>query len=116
MNFALNESTRFISPTKTPEFLAAGVPVVSTPITDVVRPYGEKGLVEIAKTPLEVVRKVEALLDRPKDPWLQRVDRHLASGSWDKTWSSMNKLITDAMDGADRAPATLPVYATTPAE
>ena len=116
MNFALNEATRFISPTKTPEFLAAGVPVVSTPITDVVRPYGEKGLVEIAKTPLEVVRKVEALLDRPKDPWLQRVDRHLASGSWDKTWASMNKLITDAMDGADRAPATLPVYATTPAE
>src|SRR5215204_3870526 len=50
MPFALNESTRFISPTKTPEFLAAGVPVVSTPITDVVRPYGEKGLVEIAKT------------------------------------------------------------------
>ena len=54
MPFALNESTRFISPTKTPEFLAAGVPVVSTPITDVVRPYGEKGLVEIAETPLEV--------------------------------------------------------------
>ena len=49
MNFALNEATKFISPTKTPEFLAAGVPVVSTPITDVVRPYGEKGLVEIAK-------------------------------------------------------------------
>ncbi|MDQ4061394.1 MAG: glycosyltransferase, partial [Pseudomonadota bacterium] len=41
MPFALNESTRYISPTKTPEFLAAGVPVVSTPITDVVRPYGE---------------------------------------------------------------------------
>ena len=54
MPFALNEATRFISPTKTPEFLAAGVPVVSTPITDVVRPYGEKGLVEIAETPLEV--------------------------------------------------------------
>ena len=55
MPFALNEATKFISPTKTPEFLAAGVPVVSTPITDVVRPYGEKGLVEIARTPKEVV-------------------------------------------------------------
>ena len=42
MPFALNEATRYISPTKTPEFLAAGMPVVSTPITDVVRPYGEK--------------------------------------------------------------------------
>ena len=117
MNFALNESTKFISPTKTPEFLAAGVPVVSTPITDVVRPYGEKGLVEIAKTPLEVVRKVEALLDRPKDPWLQRVDRHLASGSWDKTWASMHKLMLDALGetAGDRS-LSLPTYATTPAE
>jgi glycosyltransferase involved in cell wall biosynthesis len=123
MNFALNESTRFISPTKTPEFLAAGVPVVSTPITDVVRPYGEKGLVEIAKTPLEVVRKAEALLARPKEAWLQKVDRHLAAGSWDKTWGAMNKLIVDGMGGSgvgvgvDRLVASsLPTYATTPAE
>ena len=50
MPFARNEATRFISPTKTPEFLAAGIPVVSTPITDVVQPYGAEGLVEIAGT------------------------------------------------------------------
>ena len=43
MPFALNESTRFISPTKTPEYLAGGCPVVSTPITDVVRTYGDTG-------------------------------------------------------------------------
>jgi glycosyltransferase involved in cell wall biosynthesis len=117
MNFALNEATRFISPTKTPEFLAAGVPVVSTPITDVVRPYGEKGLVEIAKTPLEAVRKAEFLLQRPREPWLQKVDRHLAAGSWDKTWASMNRLMVEAIDGtvAESAIAR-PLYATTPAE
>ena len=46
--FARNEATRFISPTKTPEYLAAGKPVVSTSIRDVVRPYGEQGLVRIA--------------------------------------------------------------------
>ena len=50
MPFALNEATRFISPTKTPEFLAAGKPVISTSITDVVEPYGNKGLVSIADT------------------------------------------------------------------
>ena len=50
MPFALNESTRFISPTKTPEFLAAGLPVCSTPITDVVSPYGDLGLVAIGIT------------------------------------------------------------------
>jgi len=118
MPFALNEATRFISPTKTPEFLAAGVPVVSTSITDVVRPYGEKGLVEIAKTPFEVVRKAEALLGRPREPWLAKVDRHLAAGSWDKTWSAMHKLMLDAMgeSAAERAPAGFPVFAITPAE
>jgi glycosyltransferase involved in cell wall biosynthesis len=117
MPFALNESTRFISPTKTPEFLAAGVPVVSTPITDVVRPYGEKGLVEIAKTPLEVVRKAEHLMSRPKENWLSRVDRHLAAGSWDKTWANMHRLVLDAMgEGAIRPATMLPGYATTAGE
>jgi glycosyltransferase involved in cell wall biosynthesis len=118
MNFALNEATRFISPTKTPEFLAAGVPVVSTPITDVVRPYGEKGLVEIARTPLEVVRKVEALITRPKEAWLAKVDRYLAAGSWDKTWTSMHRLIAESLYGAADHPVagSLPTYATTPAE
>ena len=41
MPFAMNESTQFISPTKTPEYLAGGRPVVSTPVKDVVRHYGE---------------------------------------------------------------------------
>jgi glycosyltransferase involved in cell wall biosynthesis len=119
MNFALNEATKFISPTKTPEFLAAGVPVVSTAITDVVKPYGEKGLVEIARNAEEVVAKVEMILARPKDAWLAKVDRHLAQGSWDKTWASMHKLMLDVTgDAAAEHPAaaSLPIYATTPAE
>jgi len=115
MPFALNESTRFISPTKTPEFLAAGVPVVSTPITDVVRPYGEKGLVEIAKTARDVVEKAELLLRRPKQPWLAKVDRHLAAGSWDKTWATMHRLMLDAT-GETRPATSLPTYAVTAAE
>ena len=122
MPFALNEATRFISPTKTPEFLAAGVPVVSTPITDVVRPYGDKGLVEIARTASEVVGKVEQLLSRPREAWLQRVDRHLAAGSWEKTWATMHRLMQEAMgEGASRATEVtrsiaLPTYATAPGE
>ncbi|MFO1148412.1 MAG: glycosyltransferase [Alsobacter sp.] len=96
MPFARNEATRFISPTKTPEFLAAGLPVVSTPITDVVRPYGEKKLVEIAETAEEVVAKAELLLARPREAWLARVDRHLSRGSWDRTWDTMHDLIRSA--------------------
>jgi glycosyltransferase involved in cell wall biosynthesis len=118
MPFALNESTKFISPTKTPEFLAAGVPVISTAITDVVRPYGEKGLVEIVRSAEEVIQKSELILARPKEPWLAKVDRHLASGSWDKTWTSMHNLMRNVTGGgiSDRPAASLPVYATTPAE
>lgn len=118
MNFALNEATKFISPTKTPEFLAAGVPVVSTAITDVVKPYGEKGLVEIVRSAEEVVAKVEAILARPKEAWLAKVDRHLAQGSWDKTWAAMQKLMQDVSGetATDRTAPSLPIYATTPAE
>jgi UDP-galactopyranose mutase len=46
--FARNEATRFISPTKTPEYMAAGKPIVSTSIRDVVRLYGREGFVRIA--------------------------------------------------------------------
>lgn len=100
MPFALNEATRFISPTKTPEFLAAGLPVVSTPIKDVVDPYGAKGFVEIASTAAAFVEKIEALLTRERAPWLARVDAHLAKGSWNKTWDAMRRHIEDALEPA----------------
>lgn len=93
MPFALNESTRFISPTKTPEFLAAGVPVVSTPIADIVRPYGEMELVEIAADARTVIAKLGRLLAWPKADWLERVDRHLDGMSWDGTWTVMDGLM-----------------------
>jgi glycosyltransferase involved in cell wall biosynthesis len=89
MPFAINESTRFISPTKTPEFLAAGLPVVSTAITDVVTPYADEGLVEIASTAAETVASVERLFAAERAPWLAKVDAKLAQGSWDQTWEAM---------------------------
>jgi glycosyltransferase involved in cell wall biosynthesis len=95
MPFSLNESTRFISPTKTPEYLAAGKPVVSTPVTDVVRTYGDAGLVRIAATPDEFVAAIEASLRErgTRKSWLQAVDRLLDSMSWDKTWTQMKELM-----------------------
>lgn len=91
MPFALNESTRFISPTKTPEFLAAGIPVVSTPIADVVDPYGRAGHVEIAADALGFVSAIEKMMGRPKRSWLKRIDAHLAEMSWDDTWAGMRR-------------------------
>jgi hypothetical protein len=58
--FARNDATRFISPTKTSEYLAAGKPVVSTPIRDVVQPYGALGFVRIADTPPDFIAAIEA--------------------------------------------------------
>ena len=93
MPFALNESTRFISPTKTPEFLAAGRAVVSTPIRDVVCPYGELGLVRIAETADGFANALrDGTTDRKDPEWLRKVDHFLADLSWDHTWSRMAAL------------------------
>jgi glycosyltransferase involved in cell wall biosynthesis len=91
--FAKNESTKFISPTKTPEYLAAGRPVVSTSVRDVVRPYGEQDLVYIADRPEDFVAAVERALAAPPSGWRERVDRFLSDMSWDRTWFEMSTLI-----------------------
>lgn len=99
MPFALNESTRFISPTKTPEYLAGGCPVVSTPIKDVVRTYGDTGIVRIADTPAAFVDAVEAALEDAADPEALRAkaDEILGEMSWDHTWNLMLEKIKCAM-------------------
>lgn len=92
--FARNESTRYISPTKTPEYLAAGRPVVSTTIRDVVHPYALENLVSIADTPEDFVACVERAMDQARfEPaWLQKVDYFLSRMSWDSTFKKMADL------------------------
>jgi UDP-galactopyranose mutase len=97
MPFAINEATRFISPTKTPEYLAAGVPVVSTPIADVVATYGALEAVKIARTPAEFITACEAALALKPDDWRPQVNEKLASMSWDKTFDRMSKLVSEAI-------------------
>ena len=96
MPFALNDATRFISPTKTPEYLAGGRPVASTPITDVVEPYGNRGLVEIGEGSEGFTAAVERALNTDVSALRQRADRFLASMSWDTTWSRIASLIDEA--------------------
>jgi glycosyltransferase involved in cell wall biosynthesis len=105
MPFALNAATRFISPTKTPEFLAAGVPVVSTPIRDVVRPYGDEGLVGISGDPAAFEGVLAEAMQRPRTDWLAAVDRRLAGMSWDRTYLRMAARMEEAKAAA-RAGAT----------
>ncbi len=102
LTFARNDSTRFISPTKTPEYLAGGKPVVSTSIRDVVRPYGEMGLARIADDPAEFVAACEAALRENKLPETaearqQKADAFLSQLSWDKTQARMEDLMSAAI-------------------
>jgi UDP-galactopyranose mutase len=111
MPFAMNESTQFISPTKTPEYLAGGKPVVSTPIRDVVRHYGHLECVKIAATPEEFVAACEQALELSRNPesgWLAEADLMLSASSWDTTQARMAGLIDEVLGvGADNAPALL---------
>jgi UDP-galactopyranose mutase len=98
MPFAHNDATRFISPTKTPEYLAGGRPVVSTSIRDVVRPYGEQGLVRIADNAEDTAAAIEDFLKMTSErraAWLAQVDDFLKENSWDRTWSEMDRLLQE---------------------
>jgi UDP-galactopyranose mutase len=98
MPFAINEATRYISPTKTPEYLAGGKPVVSTPIADVIADYGRLEGVGIAGTADEFVAACERALALPRTgAWLQAADAVLAKTSWDKTQAAMEVLIGKAI-------------------
>ena len=99
MPFALNEATRYISPTKTPEYLAAGCPVVSTPVTDVVRQFGHLDSVAVAGGPVAFVSACRTMLARSKapGPWLAGADALLASQSWDDTFRRMKSLLDEAV-------------------
>lgn len=115
MPFAMNEATRFISPTKTPEYLAAGRPVVSTPIVDVVRHYGKMQGVLIAHSPAEFVAACEHALHTAARPelWRDEADQMLASASWDGVWTRMSALIGPSLPkSATTRIATVPQLAT----
>jgi UDP-galactopyranose mutase len=95
--FECNESTRFISPTKTLEYLAGGKPVVSTPIRDVIQPYGEQGLVSIAETASDFLVAIEELLSEQSRPDRHAIDSFLTQTSWNATWRKMSQLLHQAV-------------------
>lgn len=98
MPFALNASTEFISPTKTPEYLAGGVPVIAPSIRDIVTPYFHLGLVSIADTPEDFIRAGERILACGMSPaWREKVTDFLAGMSWDQTVTDMTRLIEEGI-------------------
>ena len=99
MPFAINESTKYISPTKTPEYLAGGKPVISTPIKDVVEPYGKNKLVHIVKDADAFIAAGEVeLSNNDKQVWLDKADAFIKNDSWNNTWSKMMQLIENTLN------------------
>ncbi len=95
--FALNEATRFISPTKTLEYLAAELPVVSTPVQDVRDLYGD--CVSIASDPEAFVYGAEAMVLASAGAVRtrkRRANAHLERHAWDTIVASMDESIARA--------------------
>ncbi|MGE5393740.1 MAG: glycosyltransferase family 1 protein [Candidatus Saccharibacteria bacterium] len=103
--FAKNDSTRFISPTKIPEYLSANKPVVSTSIRDVIVPYGEMGMVEIADAVDEFSSAIKRMMtQRENANWQKMVKEHLKTNSWDLTWSKMKNIIYTTLESMENVP------------
>ncbi len=92
--FARNASTKFISPTKTLEYMAAELPIVSTPITDVAEPYGK--IVYLGETPEAFAAACEVALhasDQDRASRISGMRDVLSKTSWDATAEAMEKEI-----------------------
>ena len=95
MPFALNESTEFINPTKALEYMATGRPIVSTPVADVVRNFGE--VITIARTAEEFVNHCREAVEKSKPAALQRGLQMAQENSWDSIVSRLEEHVSDAL-------------------
>lgn len=94
MPFAMNDSTKFISPTKSLEYMAAELPIVSTPIRDVVALHSD--VVEIAENANAFIAAIEHVLERDKAESHKRIRAmrdKVSRTSWDATAVQMHELI-----------------------
>ncbi|MGN6369831.1 MAG: NAD(P)-binding protein [Phycisphaerae bacterium] len=97
--FAQNESTKFISPTKTLEYMAAERQIVSTPIRDVAEPYGDVVLLgDTAEEFIAGCEKALAMGVEEREKRIERMREVLSRTSWDATADAMNQLIDDAVE------------------
>ena len=118
--FARNASTRFISPTKTPEYLAAGLPVVSTSIATSSVRTGIATSCRLPDAPEAFAAALDLALAPARAGWREEVDHHLTTLSWDQTWEQMHFHISEGEriatagvpPSALEPPAASPAHAT----
>lgn len=96
MPFALNDATKYISPTKTLEYMAAAKPIISTAIKDVVRDY--KSCVKIVATAEEFATAIDTILSEMPDVFMKyEYTEILKNTSWDATANKMKTLLKTAV-------------------
>lgn len=121
MPFAINEATKFISPTKTLEYMATHRPIVSTPIVDVARFYSD--IVYLADTPEQFIQHIDAALNEASEDRARkhkREEKILAEQAWDAIADNMETLMQKewAKTASGKVQVTTrrtPVSASTPA-
>lgn len=99
MPFAMNEATRFISPTKSLEYMAAELPVVSTAVIDVVAQHAD--VVMIAESATDFIQCCEralALSPEGRRQQIRQMRAKLRRTSWDATVRDMHRLMRLGMD------------------
>jgi glycosyltransferase involved in cell wall biosynthesis len=95
MPFALNEATEYINPTKTLEYMAAGKPIVSTAISDVVHNFTP--VVTVAHSAPEFVAAVREAIESPSAELIARGLEQARANSWESIVARMERIIRDAM-------------------
>lgn len=110
--FALNEATRRCNPVKVLEYLAAELPVVSTPVPDVAQELGE--LVAVAADAPAFIAACEEALLAPPQAHAARIEKThalLASTSWEATVARIRTLLDAAPRRRPRERMPMPMPA-----
>jgi glycosyltransferase involved in cell wall biosynthesis len=103
MPFALNEATQYINPTKTLEYMAAGKPVVSTAVPDVLHHFTP--IVDVALTPEEFIAAIQRAARSPRAELIEQGIDRANRASWDSIVSAMRGHMLDSVRPSLHAPA-----------
>ena len=92
--FRMNALTVRVNPIKLREYLAAGLPVVSTPLPEVAR---YRALVHLADSPKMFVEEIERALGERSEPFLAQRLHSMRAESWESRVGEVCRLIRDTL-------------------
>lgn len=92
--FRLNNLTRSVNPLKLREYLAAGLPVVSTPLPEVVK-YSE--LIRVARGSVEFLREIEQALQERHEPLARHRVAAMRSEGWESRVEEISRHIAERL-------------------